>query len=307
MLSGKVSSAQDHRESLLEVIKNDNWVPFSKVHYAFDKENMEMTKGYWGYHDKLELNDRTSLESFLKKIPENLRMYPIIPKTLLPLYIMLFFLLGLLTAIYKIIKRKSVMDAILLMFIPYSLIIEALAYPFPRHHLFLVPFFCIYTIEGIALISSALARKRSVIKRNILILLFSVIVLFIGNEYINKLSNNQLKETGFREYLSADISVSQYLKKRKAKTIMSIHPSFAVRTISDWQVLPQAPLFEIIKFAKHKEVDYVILPDPDGSQNFYFIADMKRSYIPEDSDDEFGYTIIEHSKYFDLINFVKNK
>ena len=39
-LSGKISTAKEHRESLLEVIKNDNWIPFSKVHYSLDKENL---------------------------------------------------------------------------------------------------------------------------------------------------------------------------------------------------------------------------------------------------------------------------
>jgi len=307
MLSGKTSSAQVHRETLLEVIENDNWDPFTEVHYSYNSENMEMNQAYWGFHDKLEITGKISFQSYLKNIPENLKMYVIIPKTLLPHYIMVFFLLGLGSAIYRIIKRRSVMDVILLMLIPYSLMIEALAYPFPRHHLFLVPLFCIYAIEGIVLISSTLAKNKRVVKRIILILLFSIIALFIGYEYKNNLSINHLKVTGFKRHHLVDFTVSQYLKKRNAQTIMSAHPSFAVRAVSDWQVLPKASVPEIIRFGKHKDVDYAILPDPEGNINFYYIVDMKNSDIPEDSKEGPVYTIIERGECYNLINFVKKK
>lgn len=306
-LSGKVSSAQEHRESLLEVIKNDNWIPFSKIHYSLDKENMEMKQAYWGHHNKIEEDNKISIQSYLKTTLENLKMYPIIPNVLLPLYIVAFFLVGLLSAIYKIVKRKSTIDIILFMFFPYSLLVTALAYPIPRHHLFLVPVFCIYAVEGIVLISSTLAKNRNAVKNIILMLLFLIVVLFMGYEYKNKLSFNHLKIPSFRKPLEVDSFVSEYLKKRKAQTIMSVHPSFAVRAISDWQVLPQAPLADIIQFGKHKNIDYIILPEPDKKKGFYYIVDMQNSYIPTDSNDKFGYIIIEKSEHFHLINFVKKK
>ncbi|UCC38416.1 MAG: hypothetical protein JSV96_11310 [Candidatus Aminicenantes bacterium] len=306
-LSGKVSSAQEHRESLLEVIKNDNWIPFSKVHYSLDKENMEMKQAYWGHHKKIEEDNKISIQSYLKTILENLKMYPIIPNVLLPLYIVPFFLVGLLSAIYKIVKRKSAIDIILFMFFPYSLLVTALAYPIPRHHLFLVPVFCIYAIEGIVLISSTLAKNKNVVKNIILMLFFLIVVLFIGHEYKNKLSFNHLKIPSFRKPLEVDSFVSQYLKTRKAQTIMSVHPSFAVRAISDWQVLPQAPMVDIIQFGKLKNVDHIVLPDPNQRKHFYYIVDMRDSYIPTDSNDKYGYIIIEKSEHFHLINIVKKK
>jgi 4-amino-4-deoxy-L-arabinose transferase-like glycosyltransferase len=306
-LSGKISSSQDHREALLEVIRNDYWIPFSNIHYAFDKENMEMVQGYFGFHNKLEATSKISFQSFLKNIPENLRMYPIIPKILLPPYIMVFFLLGFAAAAYKIVKRKSTIDIILFMFLPYSLLIEGLSYPIPRHHLFLVPFFCIYAVEGVILASSALARKKKAFERTLLIVIISIIILFIVYDYKANLSLNNLKNPSFRKPLSVNFQISQYLKKRKAQTIMSIHPSFAAMALSDWQVSPQASLFDIIRFGKHKRVDYIVHPEPNGNVNFYNIIDMKNSYIPQDSSDEFGYIVIEQTEYFQLLNLVKKK
>jgi len=306
-LSGKISTAKEHRESLLDVIKNDNWVFFSKVHYSFDKENMEMDQVYWGFHDKIKVDEKASIRYFFNIIFENLKMYPVIPKILLPLYILIFFLVGLANAAYKIVKRKSTIDIILFIFFPYSLLITALAYPIPRHHLFLVPVFCIYAVEGIVLISSFLAKNKNVLKNIILMLLFLIIILFMGYDYKNNLSFNCLKIPSLRKPLEVDSFISEYLKKRKAQTIMSVHPSFAVRAISDWQVLPQAPLVDIIQFGKHKNVDHIVLPDPNQRKNFYYIADLRNSYIPTDSADKFGYIIIEKSEYFHLINFVKKK
>jgi 4-amino-4-deoxy-L-arabinose transferase-like glycosyltransferase len=306
-LSGKISTAKEHRESLLDVIKNDNWSFFSKVHYSFNKENMEMNQVYWGFHDKIKADEKTSIGYFFNIIFENLKMYPIIPKVLLPLDILIFFLVGLSGAVHKIIKRKSAIDIILFIFFPYSLLITALSYPIPRHHLFLVPVFCIYAVEGIVMLSSFLAKNKNVLKNIILTLLFLIIVLFMGLEYKNNLSLNYLKIPSFRKSLEVDSFISEYLKKRRAQTVMSVHPSFAVRAISDWQVLPQAPLVDIIRFGKHKDVDYIVLPDPNQRENFYYIVDLRNSYIPTDSGDKFGYVIIEKSEYFQLINIVKKQ
>lgn len=304
-LSGKVSSAQEHRESLLEVIKNDNWIPFSKIHYSFDKKNMEMKQAYWGYHNKIGEDGKISIQSYLKIILENLKMYPIIPTVLLPLYIVPFFLVGLLRAAYKIVKSKSTIDIFLFVFIPFSLAITALAYPIPRHHLFLVPVFCIYAVEGMVFISSFLAKNKNTLKNIILMLFFLIVIFFMGYDYKSKLSFNHLNIPSFRIPLEVDSFISEYLKERKAQIIMSVHPSFAVRAISDWQVLPQAPLVDILQFGKHKEVDHIVLPDPNQRKKFYYIVDMRNSYIPTDLNDKFGYIIIEKSKYFHLINFVE--
>ena len=307
-LSGKVSSAQEHRESLLEVIKNDNWVPFSKIHYSFDKENMEMKQSFWGFHDKLEEGNKISIPSYINTILENIKMYPIIPKVLLPLHIiMVFFLVGLISAAFKIVKRRSIIDIILFMFFPYSLIITALAYPIPRHHLFLVPVFCIYAVEGTVFLSSILNKNKNIMKNITITLFFLTIILFMGFEYKKKLSLNCLKMPSFRTPLIVDSSVSEYLKKRKPRTIMSMHPSFAVRSGSDWQVLPQAPLVEIIQFGKHKNVDYLVLADPYEKKHLYYIVDMMNSYNPKDLTDTFGYIILESGEHFKLINFVKKK
>lgn len=309
-LSGKVSSAQHHRESLLEVIKNDNWLPFSKAHYSFNKENMEMNQSYWGFHANLEVNEKISVQSFPKIISENLKLYYIIPKALFPPYIMVLLLLGFVYAVYKIVKRKSHIDIILFMLFPYSLLIAALSYPIPRHHLFLVPVLCIYAVEGIVLVSSTLAKlakNKNLIKKKLIMLISLVIVILMGNDYIQNFSKNHLSIPGFRKSLLVNSSISQYLKNKNAQTVMSVHPSFAVRAFSDWQVLPQAPLLDITQFGKHKKVDYIVLPDPEGNKYFYYIVDMKNSYVPKDSDDELGYIIVEQSKSFRLINLVKKK
>jgi 4-amino-4-deoxy-L-arabinose transferase-like glycosyltransferase len=306
-LSGKISTAKEHRESLLDVIKNDNWSFFSKVHYSFNKENMEMNQVYWGFHDKIKADEETSIGYVFNIIFENLKMYPIILKILLPLDILIFFLVGFAGAVHKIVKRKSAIDIILLIFFPYSLLITALSYPIPRHHLFLVPVFCIYAVEGIVMLSSFLAKNKNVVRNIILTFLFLIIVLFMGFEYKNNLSLNYLRIPSFRKSLEVDSFISEYLKKRRAQTIMSVHPSFAVRAISDWQVLPQAPLVDIIQFGKHKNVDHIVLPDPNQRENFYYIVDLRNSYIPTDSGDKFGYIIIEKSEYFQLINIVKKQ
>lgn len=306
-LSGKIYSVQQHRESLLEVIKNDNWGPFSKVHYSFDKKSMEMNHSYWGFHDNIKANNKISLQSFLINIFENLKMYYIIPKILFPLYLIVFFLLGFANAVYKIVKRKSSIDIILFMLFPYSLLITALAYPIPRHHLFLVPVLCIYAVEGIILISSSIAKNKNAIKKILLILISLIVIIFIGYDYQRNFNKNYLNIPSFRKSLLVNSYLSQYLKNKKAQTIMSVHPSFAVRTSSDWQVLPATQLPDIIKFGKHKNADYIILPDPDGKSYFYYIIDIKNSYIPEDLNDEFGYLVIEVNKYFNLLNLVNKE
>jgi len=305
MLSGKTSSAGSHRIALLEVIRNDNWASFTEVHYAYDKDNMEMKQVYWGFHKKLAVGSGKSVKTILEIIPENLKMYGIIPKTLLSYYLLVFVLFGLGRAVFRIFKRQSIIDLILFIFFPYSLMIALLAYPIPRHHLFLVPLFGLYAVEGLMFVSSTLIKYKHAAKRIVSLLIFSIILFFMGFEYKTNLGLNHLLVPEFRKHRLIDLEVSRYLKQKAAHTVMSAHPVFAVRSHSDWQVLPAATIAEIIEFGKHKGVDYAVLPAPPESGKHYHIIDIRKSNIPDDSEDREGFTIIESEENFELIKFNK--
>lgn len=304
-LSGKISAAQEHRETLLEVIRNNNWTPFSEFHYSFDKENMEMNQAYWGFHNKLKLDEKRSIKYFLENIPQNLEMYFLIPKILFPWYVLVFFLIGFGYAAFQIVKRKSIIDIILFLLFPYSLLIVVLSYPIPRHHLFLVPVFCVYAVEGIVFVTNTFAKNKNKIKKILITSITSIIILFLANEYITNLSYNLIRFPGFRKSLSVKSYISQYLKNNGANTIMSLDPGFAVRANSDWQVMPRAAFPVIIQFAKNKNVDYVIFPNQKGNKYFYSVIDIKNSYIPKSRSDKFRYSVVKQSDFFNLINIVK--
>lgn len=303
ILSGKISASQKYRGSLLEVIKKEDWAPFNKIHYSLNQESTEMNDSYFGFHKHPDPEENIDQDSPIKRAAANLALFWIVPKTLFSLPFLPFFLLGIAVAVIQLRKKRSLLDLVLLLLLPYSLLIEALSYPIPRHHLFLIPIYIIYAAEGAAYLSSKLSPKNDLTRKKILFLVFSVWLVFIIYEYIIKSTRNLLDIPIFKMARQVEVSLSQSLKKKEAGVIMSSHPSFAVRASSDWQVLPIAAMPQIFRFAKHKQVDYIIIPE--GKKFFYHIIEMKDSYIPDSYKGQFEYQVLEKTDFCEWIRLIK--
>jgi 4-amino-4-deoxy-L-arabinose transferase-like glycosyltransferase len=305
MLSGKVAASQKYRSALLEVIQKDNWAPFESVHYALNKNSSEMNDLYFGYHRESDEAQVTSAEPLSGRIVSNLSLFWIIPKTLVPLPLLPFLLLGLGSALCNVVKKGSPPDLVLLSLVPYSLVIEALSYPIPRHHLFLVPVAVLYAGQGVVFLSGLLARKSTITQAKVTTLIFSVLFILAVYDQIIYASRSLLNEPGFRAAREIEMTVSRRLKEAGAKVIMSSHPSFAVWASSDWQVLPRASLPRQLVFMKNKHVDFAVLTE--GTRVFYHIFDLRRSELPQRPEDPFAIQTIETDEYFDFVRVFKKE
>jgi 4-amino-4-deoxy-L-arabinose transferase-like glycosyltransferase len=305
MLSGKVSASQKYRSALLEVIQKDNWAPFNSIHYALNKNSSEMNDLYFGYHRESDEGRVVAAEPLAGRILSNLTLFWIIPKTLVPLPFLPFFLLGLGSALYNVVKKGSRQDLALLSLVPYSLVVEALSYPIPRHHLFLVPVVILYSGQGAVLFSSLLSPKNTITQKKVTFLVFAVLFILVMYDHIIYSSRSLLNEPGFRAAREIEMTISRRLKEAGAEVIMSSHPSFAVWASSDWQVLPQASLPRQVVFMRNKRVDFAVLTE--GKRVFYHILDLTHSQLPERPQDPFAIQTIESYDYFDLVRVLKRE
>jgi 4-amino-4-deoxy-L-arabinose transferase-like glycosyltransferase len=305
MLSGKVSASQKYRSALLEVIQKDNWAPFNSIHYALNKSSSEMNDLYFGYHRESDEARVVAAEPLAGRILSNLTLFWIIPKTLVPLPFLPLFLLGLGSALYNVVKKGSRQDLALLSLVPYSLVVEALSYPIPRHHLFLVPVVILYSGQGAVLFSSLLSPKNTITQKKVTFLVFAVLFILVMYDHIIYSSRNLLNEPGFRAARKVELAVAQRLKEARAEVIMSTHPSFAVWASSDWQVLPQASLPRQLAFMRNKRVDCAVLTE--GKRVFYHILDLRHSQLPERPEDPFAIQTIETYDHFDLVRVLKRE
>jgi 4-amino-4-deoxy-L-arabinose transferase-like glycosyltransferase len=305
MLSGKVSASQKYRSALLEVIQKDNWAPFNSIHYALNKDSSEMNDLYFGYHRESDETPVAAAEPLTGRILSNLSLFWIIPKTLVPLPFLPFFLLGLGSALYNVVKKGSRQDLALLSLVPYSLVVEALSYPIPRHHLFLVPVVILYSGQGAVLFSSLLSPKNAITQKKVTFLVFAVLFILVMYDHIIYSSRSLLNEPAFRAAREIEMTISRRLKKAGAEVIMSSHPSFAVWASSDWQVLPQASLPRQLVFMRKKRVDYAVLTE--GKRVFYHILDLRNSQLPERPEDPFAIQAIENYDYFDVVRVLKRE
>jgi len=302
-LSGKISASQRYRASLLEIIQKENWEPFNSAHYSLNSAATEMNDLYFGYHrDSDEVQDIAAAPIDIR-IWSNLRLYWIIPKTLVPLQLLPFFLLGLSSGLYNLIKKRSCLDLLLLILLPYSLMIEALSYPIPRHHLFLVPVIILYGGQGALLFSSWASRKNEVTNRKLLFLVFAILFVLAVNDHLIYASKNLLNYPLFITSRKIEVSVARLLKEARAEVVMSPHPNLAVWASSDWQVLPRASLPAQLEFGKNKNVDYAILPSE--KKLFFHILDFKNSDLPDRPGDPYDVQTFKSSEYFDIIRVLK--
>jgi len=296
MLSGKVAAGQDYRQALLQVIKRGDWRDFNKVHYALDAARLEMNDQYFGYHPAGLGNDREASPA-LKNVWENLSLYPVVPRTLFSYPLVLLFAIGFVGGILEIVKRRSAPDAILALAFLYSLALAALSYPMPRHHLFLVPIFCVYSLWGIKLLLSLFMKKLSPTISVAVVL--AVVVFSFATDYIRDFDDAAVTSAAFHRGRQVDEAVSAYLKARGARVLMSMQPGFAVRAFSDWQVLPSTDFTTLMAFAKKKKVDYVIWPD---QWTYHFrVIEMSGSVLPSPGQPKFHFRTVEARDGFDLI------
>jgi hypothetical protein len=260
---------------------------------------------YFGYHRESEEAQVITAEPLAGRILSNLSLFWIILKTLVPLPFLPFLLLGLGSALHNVVKKGSRQDLALLSLVPYSLVVEALSYPIPRHHLFLVPVVILYSGQGAVLFSRLLSPKNAITQKKVTFLVLAVLFILVMYDHIIYSSRNLLNEPAFRAAREIEMTISRRLKKAGAEVIMSSHPSFAVWASSDWQVLPQASLPRQLVFMREKRVDYAVLTE--GKRVFYHIFDLRNSQLPERPEDPFAIQTIETYDYFDLVRVVKRK
>ncbi len=305
MLSGKISASQKYRAALLQVIQKEDWGPFNRSHYSLNSHATEMNDLYFGYHENSDREQDVPADPPGKIILSNLRHYGIIPRTLIPWQLLPFVLLGLGSALLLLFKKRSLPDILLLSLVPYSLAIEALSYPIPRHHLFLVPIAILYGGRGAFLLSSWAARKNKAAARRILGLIFAVLVALAANDQLVYSGKNLLNNPVFRSSRRIEFSAARRLKEARAEVVMSSHPNLAVWASSDWQVLPQSSLPAQIEFGKNKRVDYAILTTE--RRPFFHILDFRNSRLPERPGDPFDIQVVENDDHYDIIRVMKRE
>ncbi|MGB7294721.1 MAG: glycosyltransferase family 39 protein [Candidatus Aminicenantales bacterium] len=304
-LSGKISASQRYRAALLQVIQKEDWQPFNRAHYSLNGAATEMNDLYFGYHEAADEELEVPTDPAGKIICSNLRLYGIIPKTLVPWQLLLFFLLGLGGSLLRLIKKRSLPDMLLLSLVPYSLVIEALSYPIPRHHLFLVPVVILYGGQGALFFSSWVSCNNEVTKRKVLFLVFAVLFALAVNDQIMYSSKNLLNNPLFITARKIEASEARRLKEARAEVVMSSHPNLAVWASSDWQVLPQAPLPAQIEFGKNKHVDAAVLTGE--KRPFFHILDFRNSRLPERLGDPFDIQVVESDEYYDIVRVMKKE
>ena len=300
MLSGKIAAGQEYRKALLNVITNDDWEPFNGVHYSINSDLLEMNDQYFGYHSTGRSSESGTMLSS-RTVLENLSLSAVVPKVLFPYPLFIFFIIGLIDGVTQVIKKKSATDAILFSAFLYSLALIAVAYPIPRHHLFLVPVFCIYSLLGIRTLRSFLMKELS---RTIsTMIVFSVVFFSFASDYIRYFDDSVITSKNFKIARQIDRDISEYLRTRGCRVLMSIQPGFAVWAFSDWQVLPRADLTTLLKFASKKRVDYIVLQESGGYH--YRIIEMNGSVIPDSRADKMGFQLIDMRDNFALVRVVK--
>ena len=304
-LSGKVGSALSYRTALLEVIKNENWGSFRRNHYSLNTETMEMNDIYFGFHLKSKTTQEPSSSFGLRKTWENLALYPIVPKVLLPLHLAILTGLGLAVGLLGIFKKRDGLHLSLFILIPYSLAVAALSYPIPRHHLFLVPLGCFYSMIGLNAFFSHLPSFKKKQQKWIMEIVLALIGLAVINDHLVRLSKYQLNIPEFKHSLMIEKQIGEYLKPKNPAVIMSLYPNLAIRSHSDWQVMPFSPLPQILKFAEHKNVDYIVLRQEKGL--FYRIIDLANSAPFAGDGEEIEFTIVERKPYFELAVIKESK
>ncbi len=304
-LSGKVSAVQDYRRTLLQVIDKNDWAPFRSEHYSLNPEKTEMNDTYFGYYKKAPRGNSRTQAGPLKNIFTNLKHYSIVPGTLFPPYLLVLALIGIIFSISRIFISNSSVDLLLISLVPFSLAIESLSYPIPRHHLFLVPLACIYTVIGMGSLLAKLPRAKSRAKTFYGGVLLLVCVVSIGFEYFVIFKRSYLNIPILNQAMSADVEVGRLLKARSPETIMSEQPGFAVRAFSDWQVLPNDALPQTLAFGAHKKVDLVVLGDQ--TRPFYRIIDLKRSKLSTGPNDNYTYNLLEKGQYYEWLEAQSEK
>lgn len=298
-LSGKVGSALSYRASLLKVIKDENWDSFRRYHYSLNPKTMEMNDTYFGFHLKSSQTQELSSSFALRNAWENLELYPLVPRILLPLYLAILTVFGLAFGLSRVFKKKDCLHLMLFILFPYSLAIAALSYPIPRHHLFLVPLGCFYSMIGLNLLFSHLPSLRKGLRKWILGTVLVLIGLWVIHDHIIKLSKYQLNIPEFKNSLAIEKQIGNYLKTKNPNVVMSLYPNLAIRSHSDWQVMPLAPLPQILRFAAHKKVNYIVLR-PE-KRLFYRIIDLTNSVPLARDGEEIELTIVEREPNFDLV------
>lgn len=293
MLSGKVEAGQKYRTALIQVIKNGDWEPFNDLHYALDATRMEMQDQYFGYYPG-DRGAESPAPGPLKNAAGNLALAAVVPKVLLASPLLLFFCVGLIGGVVRIVRKRSVLDVLLFSVFLYSLALLALAYPIPRHHLFVVPVYVIYSLFGIRTLGRALAAKMS--RSMAYLLVGSVVFLSFASDYIRYYGENVASSKNFQTAARIDRAISRDLRARGIRVVMSIQPGFAVRAAADWQVVPRTDIPTLLRFAQKKKVDAIVLQERGGYR--YRIIDMDASTIPDPPSDDFGLQLMESKDQF---------
>ena len=300
MLSGKIAAGQEYRDVLIKVIENNDWESFNRAHYSINANLLEMNDHYFGFH-ATGRPDESGITLSLKKIGENLVLSRIIHKVLFPSPLLIFFVVGLIDGLIRILKKTSTYDAVLLSVFLYSFILVAMSYPIPRHHLFLVPVFCIYAVQGIRMSLSFLMKKTT--KNIASMIVLSMLFFTFASDYLRYFNESVVSSKNFIASSQTDRSISEYLKSHGSRIIMSKQPGIAVRAFSDWQVLPQTDLSTLLKFALKKRVDHIVIQEESGYA--FRIIEMNGSIIPDSASDKLAYQLIDSQKNFVVVRLIK--
>lgn len=293
MISGKIEAGQKYRTALVQVIKSGDWEPFNDIHYALDGTRMEMRDRYFGYYPR-DRGAETSAPGALKNVAGNLALAAIVPKVLFASPLLLFFGIGLIGGVGRIVRKRSVLDILLLSVFLYSLALLALAYPIPRHHLFVVPVYGIYSLFGIRTLGRVLSAKMS--RSMAYLLIGSVVFLSFASDYIRYYGENVASSKNFQVAVGIDQAISRDLRDRGIRVVMSIQPGFAIRAATDWQVLPRTDIPTLLRFARKKKVNAIVIQARGGYR--YWIIDMDASMIPDPPSDDLGFQLMESKDQF---------
>ena len=256
-LTGK-TEAHLFSKTMPIVIEKDDWKPFSKVHYAFDKKRLEMSSSFWGF---ISQAPPLFLVPQTESIKASLRSFWCVPSTLLTpaLYLLLPF--GLFVA-WQRWKKKEKSDDLLFLALPFtSAVIFVATYPVPRHHLFWVPASLLYSLEGVKYLCGK-AEARGMDFKRMAFLLGVLLLVSSWYDYSQAWRANLLLEPSFRQFHETTAQIGKFLQSRNKGPIMSRLADVAVRAETDWQVRPDVDMPTLLRFARKKGVRYIEMPIP---------------------------------------------
>ncbi len=261
MISAKMEKSSPDREALRMVLEDNDWSKFCASHYRLNPNGTGMASLYWGLEGALKVPSDVveSVEIFkVKEFATNLIfLVTAVAPRIFPLFLYPFVLLGIGYYLISGVSRRNGMGGFLGILALPLLFMGIFLYPVPRHLLPLAVILVIWGAEGCGKIAIRLGRSGGIRWLTVLPLLLSagmfvniIVRADLGEERETVLNSSELK-----------LGIAREVRKhgQPEEIVMSWDPAIAVYSGRQWRVLPIGSAREILRYAKLKEVDLLVI------------------------------------------------